>query len=94
MWDAEDEDDGDDVHDETDATETNIHPRIIIPESYCELDIEIDSNNDFSSEDDEPLSSIISTWGKTYDNCIKCPDFAEYVEVLGKVKNDGGEMAL
>jgi hypothetical protein len=30
---------------------------------------------------------------KTYHNCIKCPDFAEYVGVLGKVKNDGDEMA-
>jgi hypothetical protein len=57
------------------------------------LDIEIDSKIDFSSEDDEPLSSFVSSLGRTYHSCIKCPDFAEYVGVLGKVKNNGDEMA-
>jgi hypothetical protein len=47
-----------------DDIETNIHPRIIIPESYCQLDVEIDSNNDFSSEDDKPQSPFICIWGK------------------------------
>jgi hypothetical protein len=76
MSDAEDEynDDGD-IPDETeifyedsdqDAIETNIHPRTtsIIPESDCKLDIEIVSNNDFSSEDDDSVSSFVSSWGK------------------------------
>jgi hypothetical protein len=74
MSDAEDEDnDGGDIRDETeifyedsdkDAIETNIHPRTIIPESDCKLDIEIVSNNDFSSEDDDSVSSFVSSWGK------------------------------
>jgi hypothetical protein len=68
MSDAEDEDGG--VHDETevsaedsdhDAIEIYIYPRIIILESDCELDIEIDNNNDFNSEDNEPLSSFVSS---------------------------------
>jgi hypothetical protein len=37
--------------------------------------------------------SFVTSWRKAYHNRIKCPDFAEYVGVLGNVKNDGHEMA-